>query len=146
MLNMSLCPGCLTSVQPLTLSILIRYSSHQASGLSWDLWTGAGMAQDSNGRLQRLTSPTVSLHCDIPQGSVLGSLLFVMYTADVCDIATLWGMGVHAYADEVQIYRYCHPCDQNAAVDRFISCFADIERWMTSNRLKLNSTRLKSCG
>jgi len=48
------------------------------------------------------TSSLVKLVCSISQGSVLGSLLFVLYTADVMTIALHHGVRIHAYTDDLQ--------------------------------------------
>lgn len=81
------------------------------------------------------------LVCGVPQGSVLGPLLFVLYAADVMKIAHDHGVNVHAYADDMQTYVSCQADDQQSAIDRLLACIADVSKWMSSNRLKLNADK-----
>ena len=50
------------------------------------------------------TSHTSVVECGVPQGSVLGPLYFVLFTADVFGIADEHGFSIHGYADDMQIY------------------------------------------
>ena len=49
-----------------------------------------------------------------PHGSVLGPLLYVFNTADVAGIVTSFGLGVHLYADDTQLYGICLASDAEA--------------------------------
>ena len=75
------------------------------------------------------------------RGSVLGPLLFVLYSADVIKIAASHEVCIHADADDIQTYASCTASDQQTATSRLVACVADIETWLSSNQLKLNANK-----
>ena len=85
-----------------------------------------------------VTSTYTVLRYGVPQGSVLGPLLFLLYTADVASIAQRHGVSVHAYTDDTQLYASCPAALGQTSAARLLRCIDDISRWMSSNRLKLN--------
>ena len=52
-----------------------------------------------------------AIRTGVPQGSVLGPLLYVLFTADVLQIIGEAGVGVQQYADDTQAYQHCKPND-----------------------------------
>ena len=75
----------------------------------------------------------------VPQGSVLGSLLFILYTADISLITKeLFNLKVHCYTDDGQLYFYER---SSSVVANYSACIAEIERWMASKRRKLNPNK-----
>ena len=80
----------------------------------------------------------------VPQGSVLGPILYVLYTSPVADIIKSYGLSYHFYADDSQLYiAFSHNSHQQVldAKECIERCVADIKRWMQANDLKLNQDK-----
>ena len=70
----------------------------------------------------------VCVTCSVPQGSVLGPLFFILYMADLADRVAKYGVSLHAYADDTQLYHhYCHN-EIASFVDQLERCILDIDR------------------
>ena len=67
-------------------------------------------------RVGSSASEPVSLRFGVPQGSVLGPLLYIIYTADIIQVFERHGFKVHLYADDSQLYIHLELV--NPAVDR----------------------------
>jgi len=46
--------------------------------------------------------------CSVAQGSVPGPSLFILYMADLADIAAQYNLTLPAFADDNQLYMYIH--------------------------------------
>jgi len=83
-------------------------------------------------------SRTVFVACSVPQGSVLGLRLFIMYSADLADKAEEHDVNFHGCADNTQLYVHCRPEEIAATSAKQECCITDMEYWMSANRLRLN--------
>ena len=94
-------------------------------------------------RYNGLTSSTTVVQFGVPQGSVLGPLFFILYTANVFHIAEELGIFIHGYADDLQLFDHCLACDTAQLSFRLAHCIEFTNQWVSSNRLKLNASKTK---
>ena len=67
-------------------------------------------------------SPVQLVLFEVPQGSVLGPLLYVLYTAELVLVVDRYGLSLHHYADDTQVYISTPAGDAEAAVRRLTVC------------------------
>ena len=80
----------------------------------------------------------------IPQGSVLGPILFTLYTSPLGDICREHDVLFQSYADNQQIYLNFFPTQpggKDKCLQSLVVCISDICLWMRTNLLQLNDDK-----
>ena len=94
--------------------------------------------------LHGISSSPKDLLFGVPQGSVLGPILFSAYQTPLFDIACSHSVEIHLYADDSQLYvsYNLNSVEEKAnAISKIENCIQNIKSWMTSNKLKLNDDK-----
>ncbi|XP_054864080.1 uncharacterized protein LOC129348233 [Amphiprion ocellaris] len=86
------------------------------------------------------SSGTHEIKCGVPQGSILGPILFNLYMLPLGDVIRRHGISFHSYADDTQLYIAVSP-DDTGPIDSLLNCILDIKSWMAVNFLQLNQDK-----
>lgn len=101
------------------------------------------------GRTQRVrdgASGTISsstpVEAGVPQGSVLGPLLFTLYLSDFGQV--LMNCKYNYYADDLQIYLHCKPGELARAIHSVNEDIGSVIHWATANEFIINADKTQS--
>ena len=112
----------------------------KGKALSWLLTDRSQSVQ-----IDGFTSSVRPLRFGVPQDSVLGPLLYLLYTVPLGNVIRRHDMDFHLYADDTQLYTVYFSWDDKddltTTISRIESCLVDITNWMTTNKLKLNTDK-----
>ena len=91
------------------------------------------------------TPSHITISCEVPQGSVLGSILFNLYTTPLSTLIANTSRSHHLYADDAQLFNSFVPKDFPLVINQLQSSVSTISSWMTANLHTLNPSKLRSC-
>lgn len=90
-------------------------------------------------------SSFVPLLCGVPQGSVLGPVLYSLYTTPICDIISQsLGLNYSIYADDTSIFVSFNTTSFDIKLSEISDCFLCLQDWFNYNRLKLNGSKTEA--
>lgn len=88
-----------------------------------------------------LTSTPLAIRNGVPQGSILGPLLFCLYINDLP--TQLLNCNIHIYADDVQVYLSCKKNLINECISKLNDDLRRIHEWASLNKLHINPKKSK---
>ena len=124
-------------------SILLHRLQHWFGlhGTSLDWFSSYLTSRSQAVSIQNSTSSFSNLSCGVPQGSVLGPLLFTLYTTPLGSVISKNSIKYHLYADDTQLYISFTPSNSTSSLEMLSNTFSDILSWMNSNKLLLNPSK-----
>ena len=131
----------------LNITLLLSKLSYYGFSSNASKW----FASYFSGRFQRVKlcgcdgsvdmSDLASVERGVPQGSILGPILFTLYSADVCNV--IKHCRYHIYADDIQLYLTCKPHEITSAIVKINEDLSRIANWAERNTLVLNPSKTK---
>ena len=82
-------------------------------------------------------SSSEPMRCGVPQGSVLGPILFTIYTTSLSSLFRSHNMNYQLYSEDSQTYVIFKP----TAVQHIETCLASVRKWICHTSLKLNDKK-----
>jgi hypothetical protein len=112
----------------------------KGAALSWFMNYSSGRTQET--RFGEKTSAAKEIGLGVPQGSVLGPLLFILYIDDIKHV--LKHCKISLFADDTLIYIASDTLEK--ALKKMNEDIASLAVWLCHNKLKLNINKTKLYG
>ena len=113
------------------------------TALSWfaSYLTGRSQMVQIDGVL----SDPAALHSGVPQGSILGPVLFSLYTSPISSVISSYNIPYLIYADDTTIYISFKVNEFAEKTAILQDCVVAVSAWFNDNMLKLNPSKTDIC-
>ena len=107
-------------------------------------WITSSPKISKNQKIGDVHSNPLVLPFGVPQGSMLGPLLFTLYVTPVGKIIKNHGTSSMFYADDTKVYiSFDHRKDPRSQLNKLENCITGIRKWMKQYIFKLNDSKTK---
>ena len=118
--------------------LLSKLKYYGVTGCSYDLLSSYLTDRSQYVEFSGHKSDTLPISTGVPQGSVLGPLLFLIYINDLPLVSNIFDMLM--YADDTTLY--CN-VNQNITAEVINGELLNVNQWLAANKLSLNVTKSK---
>lgn len=129
-------------VNHLTLMRKLKNLNFSNTALSWIYSYLSGRTQAVRDGTTGEVSSLSCVRAGVPQGSVLGPLLFTLYMSDFRD--AIQHCKYNFYADDLQIYLHCEPYRLRESIIKINDDINNVVGWSTANYLLLNPDKTQA--
>ena len=121
-------------------SKLLQILKHELgiTGTAW-AWFKSFLTRCQRIKVGNEESYEIIIKFGVPQGSVLGPVLFNIYIRSLYNTAHAQNFLIHGYADDHQLYKSFDTKEEHVMlVSEVPKCFQEIKKWMREHYLQLN--------
>jgi len=111
------------------------------SGLVLDWFNSYLSGRSQSVIINNIRSEPTLVMFGVPQGSVLGPVLFSMYMAPLGDTVKPFDVLYHFFADDSQLHASALPRDAQEMATNLAKCINKVATWMSTNKLKMNDDK-----
>ena len=127
---------CLTHRLPSTRSTKVSLHTRLGLRISALAWNESYLDNRLKSTVIRdVNSSLANSLYGVPQGSVLGPLLFSLYVASIEDVIITRGLQSVIFAKDAQMYLVMRRSEQSSCLSKLELCAQDVLSWMTENKL-----------
>jgi hypothetical protein len=91
--------------------------------------------------INNMCSSALSIKHGVPQGTVLGPLLFCIYMNGISSVVTNQRLKYMTYADDLQVIATADPTSINDCLESIKTTTTKIHEWLNQRKLKMNSSK-----